>query len=127
MKVRLINLCGIVLFLLAGSTLIPAASPVSGETASDKPARRKPLPNYYGKIGVSDEQREKLYAVQDLYEVKLERLRKELKDTVQERDQKLELLLTESQRTRLQELREEAKKNAEAKAAARASEKAAGQ
>jgi hypothetical protein len=124
MNVRLISFCGVVLLLLAGNSLSPAAGPASGEPASAKPARRKPLPTYYGKIGVSDEQREKLYAVQDLYEVKLERLRKELKETVQERDQKLELLLTQSQQARLKELRDEAKKNAEAKAATKSSEKA---
>lgn len=77
-----------------------------------KPAvedRRSPLPNYFGKIAVSDEQREQLYGVQDAYGDKIEALQKQVKALIAERDQKMEELLTPGQKLRLQELRDEAK------------------
>ncbi|MCA8999333.1 MAG: hypothetical protein KDA80_20230 [Planctomycetaceae bacterium] len=85
-----------------------------GEVLGEK-ERRGPLPTYYGQIGVTDDQREKLYAVQDEYEVQLEALRQQLKKVVRERDQKMEELLTPGQQLRLKELREAAKARAERK------------
>ena len=105
---------------LTGQESSEAQSPSETEAAeSDSAERRSPLPTYYGMIGVSDEQREKLYEIQDRYEVKLEALREQLKALVRERDAELEKELTPGQRLRIAELREEARKRAEQRAAER--------
>lgn len=79
------------------------------EKAASK-ERRGPLPFYFGKLGVSETQREKLYDIQDSYEARLEELRKEMKRLLAERDEKMEELLTPGQKLRLQELKAEAAK-----------------
>lgn len=100
---------------LHGDEAAPAKPAVSKSTET---ARRKPLPSFYGQIGVTDNQRAQLYSVQDSYEVTLEKLRQELKSMTAERDAKLEAILTPGQRTRLKELREAAKRKSAERAAA---------
>ena len=97
----------LVIGFAASSWWLIAAEPAS--PPSDQAERHKPLPTYYGMIGVSDQQRTKLYAIQDSYEEKLEALRTQLKQLIRERDQKMETLLTPGQKLRLKELRAAAK------------------
>ncbi len=82
----------------------------SDSTAKAK--RRRPLPSYFGKIGVGDEQRKKLYSVQDSYQGKLAALRKEMKALLAQRNTEMEALLTPGQKLRLQELKASAVKKA---------------
>lgn len=96
---------------LRADTSKPAKSAAS-KTEERESTRRKPLPAYYGQIGVNDEQRQQLYSIQDSYEVKLEKLREELKALIAERDAKLEAVLTPGQKSRLKELREAARRKA---------------
>ncbi|WP_437227983.1 hypothetical protein SH661x_000655 [Planctomicrobium sp. SH661] len=77
--------------------------------------RRKPLPTYYGMLGISDEQRAELQVIQESYEERLQKLREELKLLINERDQKMEVLLTAGQKLRLEELRAAAKAKAQQK------------
>ena len=77
--------------------------------AKPQQERRGPLPTFFGKLGVGDDQREKMYALQNEYEKKLKPLRDEIKKLIAERDQKLEDMLTEGQKLRLSELKQEAK------------------
>lgn len=79
------------------------SSPATDQTEDNE--RRPPLPRYFGQLGVSDKQRLDLQTIQEEYETKLQKLRTELKQLVNERDQKLEGLLTDGQKTRLTELR----------------------
>lgn len=106
--------------LLAGLAVQSAVSvgiaqtPATGEKpAAESEDRRGPLPFYFGKLGLSDEQKDKLYTLQEDYDKKLEPLREQLKKLVAERDQKMEAALTPGQKLRLAELREEAKKRGE--------------
>ena len=100
----------------------PANAAEAAKSNAEDEKRRGPLPAYFGKIGVSDEQREKLYDIQDEYEARLEELRQQLKALVRERDAKLESLLTPGQKLRLKELREEARRRAQSKPTATSSE-----
>lgn len=104
------------LLILLGLCFGGAGAQDPASTAPAKPAtakdRRPPLPTYYGQIGVSNEQREQLLTVQEEYEMKLEALREQLKKLVQERDAKMEGLLTPGQKLRMKELQEEAKTRA---------------
>jgi hypothetical protein len=98
--------------LLAGPYLVLAQS--GGEAPSKTPAegRRGPLPNLFGKIAVNDQQREQLYHIQDEYAAKIDALQQQIKALLQERDAKMEAVLTPGQKLRLAELREEARQRA---------------
>lgn len=82
---------------------------------AEKAPRRPALPDYFGQLGISDKQRLDLQNVQMSYEERLDRLRDELQALTKERDEKLESLLTEGQKLRLQELQALAKEKAKAK------------
>lgn len=104
-RIRAALLHGLFLFFVV---LIASNHAQEGKITSKSEAFR--LPIHYGMVGVSDAQREKLIAIHNSYEDKLAELRKQLKMTVEERDAAMEGALTEGQRLRLKELREEAKR-----------------
>ncbi len=78
-------------------------------TKSQTKEFRGPLPFYFGKLGLSEAQKEKLYAIQDAYDEKIAVLEKQIEDLKSERDKSMETLFTPGQKLRLQELREEAR------------------
>ncbi len=84
----------------------------SASKTEAKKTRRRPLPAYYGKIGISDEQRETLNKIRDEYSAKIEPLRDQIRQLIQERDAKMEEILTPGQKLRMKELREEARQRA---------------
>ncbi|MFG0331863.1 MAG: hypothetical protein ACF8TS_00750 [Maioricimonas sp. JB049] len=92
------------------------------EQTTDQEERRRPLPTYYGKIGVSDEQREQLYGIQEEYHTQIDALQRQIKQLLRERDERMEQLLTPGQKLRLQELREAARKRAQRRQSARSPE-----
>jgi len=97
------------MILIAVLTLGQIASNFAQETNSTaKPDDSFRLPNYYGKLGVSDEQREKLKVIHQDYEHKLDALYEQMKKLLAERDNALEAELTPGQKLRLKELRIEA-------------------
>jgi len=75
--------------------------------------RRGPLPANYGKLGVSDEQREKMYDIQEEYDAKIAPLRDQIKNLLKERDSALGDQLTPGQLLRLKELKAEARKRSQ--------------
>lgn len=81
-----------------------------------KPAKdaRGPLPAHYGKLGLSDEQKDGMYKVYDEYKSQIDELSAQIKKLQADRDAKLQEKLTPTQKTRLQELRDEAAKKAAA-------------
>jgi hypothetical protein len=99
--------------------LIAQADPAPTKPAAEKADRNAPLPDYWGKIGVSEDQRKKLNTIRGEYAPKLADLRKQIQALEAERDAKMELELTDGQKLRLKELRDEAKQKAAAEAAAK--------
>jgi TolA-binding protein len=100
--------------LMMGSMLTWQATAQEKKPAKDA---RGPLPAHYGKLGLSDEQKDGMYQVHDEYKSQIDALSAQIKKLMVERDTKLQEKLTASQKTRLQELRDEAaRKSAEAKA-----------
>jgi Spy/CpxP family protein refolding chaperone len=104
--------------------LLPASLPAQNDadqtpaaTETETKEYRGPLPNYFGKLGVGDEQREKLYAVDAEYAGRIKALQKQIAELEKERDGRLEELLTPGQKLRLKELREEAVRRAAARQA----------
>lgn len=100
--------------LLLLAFLFAAGTYAQEGDSTAKKKRRGPLPFYYGKLGVSDAQREKLYDIQDSYEDKLKALRMEIKKLLAERETAMQETLTPGQKLRLQELKAEAEKKAPA-------------
>lgn len=83
------------------------------------PYRR--LPPYYAQV-VKPEQRKQIYAIQEEYGPKIDALQAQLKALLEERDKKIEAVLTEAQRQEVERLREEAKAKRAAKEKAPAAE-----
>ncbi len=81
------------------------ADPASAtkETTSSEYHR---LPAYYGKV-ITPEQREQIYQIQDEYGPEIARLRKALKKVVDERDRRVQALLSAEQKQQLEEIRAE--------------------
>ena|SRR5688500_4706917 len=83
------------------------------------------LPAYYGKI-VSDEQREKIYAIQAKFDSQIESLTAQLETLRKQRDSEVEAVLTAEQKTQVAEARSAAdakkKKKSDAPAAKKAVE-----
>lgn len=74
----MIRLRGVVVLLLV---LFALGSVSLGQTAKDEPTRFKGvLPQNWGKLGLSDEQKQKVYKVQNEYDQKIASLEKQLKD-----------------------------------------------
>ena len=82
-----------------------ADSDAKSATVPADATKRGRLPANYGKIGLSDDQRERIYALQSSYEARLAPLREELERLTQDRDSKIEETLTAGQRQRLKELK----------------------
>ncbi|MBC8868325.1 MAG: hypothetical protein H8E44_02855 [Planctomycetes bacterium] len=78
------------------------------KTAPKKAGGR--LPRYYGQIGLSDEQRGKVYEVQRTYREQIEELRKQLKAIEAKQKEEISEVLTEEQKAKLAELIGEPKK-----------------
>jgi hypothetical protein len=109
----LLSLC------LGLALLLPASLPAQNDADDNaapaleaKKEYRGPLPNYFGKLGVGDEQRERLYAVDAEYVARIDALQKQIAELEKEREARLEALLTPGQKLRLAELREEAARRA---------------
>ncbi|MBW3542592.1 MAG: hypothetical protein KY476_20200 [Planctomycetes bacterium] len=96
------------------------------EEKADAPkatARKKPrgrLPNYYGQLGISQQQRTEIYAVQALYSEEIDALEKQLAELKEKRDAEVEAVLTAEQKAKLAEIIESKKKPAAPKATAKA-------
>lgn len=104
------------------NTVITVQSPAKGSKANDdKPSRR--LPNYYGQLDLTDEQKTKVYAVQDKYEGQIDALEKQIEDLKAKRAVESEAVLTADQKKKLLTAMEEAKAKGKAKKKA-ATEKA---
>jgi TolA-binding protein len=97
--------------LVAGCMLTWQATAQEKKPAKDA---RGPLPAHYGKLGLSDEQKDGMYKVYDEYKSQIDELSAQIKKLQAERDTKLQEKLTPTQKTRLQELRDEAAKKAAA-------------
>jgi len=95
------------------------------EQAVPKEKPRGRLPNLYGKLGVSDDQREKIYTIQAEYSAQIEELLTQLEDLRARRDRTVENVLTDGQKRRLHELRAEARQERERRAREKAAEKTA--
>jgi Spy/CpxP family protein refolding chaperone len=96
----------VVLLLFA---LVGLCSPwVEGQ---DKPRDREPaprmrgqLPQNWGKLGLTDEQKQKVYKVQNEFRPKIEALQRQISELRDQERKELETVLTADQKKRLREI-----------------------
>ncbi len=95
------------------------------EAAAEKKEDKKPvnrLPANYGKLGLTDAQRDKVYAINDKYEPQLDALEEQLKTLRAKRTTEIEAVLTPEQKKALKDITDDAKDKA-TKAKAKTSDK----
>lgn len=83
------------------------------------PKFRPRLPNYYGQVGISREQRQKIYAIQRQYHEKIAPLRAQLEALEEQRDKEVAAVLTEEQLKKVEELRAKRRRGSRKKASSK--------
>lgn len=92
-----------------------AAKPAAAKPAAEKTdAKKGRLPANYGKLGLTEPQKVKIYGIQGTYDDQLDELQAKIDALKAKRDQEVEAVLTEDQRKILKNL-VEANKEAKAK------------
>ncbi|MFO1020520.1 MAG: hypothetical protein U0903_07470 [Planctomycetales bacterium] len=117
--------CGLV--CLTG-TLISGADPVKKaadgtkkevKAESKDPPLKGRLPNHFGKLDLTDEQRQTIYKIQDKYDAEIDQLEAKLKELKGLRQKEMEGALTKEQQSRLKLLKNEGSKKPAANSAAK--------
>jgi hypothetical protein len=76
-----------------------------GDDKTEKKAKAKgQLPANWAKLGLTDEQKQKVYSVQEDYREKLADLEQKLKALRKQERQEMEKILTDAQKARLKEI-----------------------
>ncbi|QDT52485.1 hypothetical protein Pan44_04970 [Caulifigura coniformis] len=81
----------------------PAAKPGA---QSDGPRR---VPQHFGKLDLTGDQKTRIYAIQDQYEHRIDALLKEIEDLKLQRDGEIESVLSAGQRSELKKILDQAK------------------
>ena len=108
---------GLLTALLAIPCVLPLAAAPQRTTApdteeaatSEEPKYTGRLPNYYGKAGVSDEQRMEIYKIQTEYAAQIDPLLSEIEDLRADRDAEVADVLTDEQQADVRRMRAEAR------------------
>lgn len=106
-----------VALLMAGVSLAEEA-PQGAKKPKAKVVRR--LPNNYGKIGLSNSQKDKIYGIQADYRTRIQALLRELEDLRTQQSLDIQSVLNEDQKKELNTILENSRKK---RAAARAKKK----
>jgi len=95
-------------FVVAAGLLAVCSPWVAGD---DPPKAKEPaakmrgqLPQNWGKLGLSEEQKQKVYTVQNEYKAKIDALRRQVTELQTQERKDMENVLTDAQKTRLREL-----------------------
>ncbi len=119
MKLRNVSVAALVLAGLMIGAQVNSPSSLAQEKTAETKAEAKVakkaegrVPQYYGQVGISDEQKKKIYTIQGGYEDKIAALRKEIAALEEKRDDEVKGVLTADQQKKLAELQEAGKKKA---------------
>jgi Spy/CpxP family protein refolding chaperone len=92
--------CG--LFLVSGGLV---GQEKKKDDKKDPPVKAKGmLPQYWGKLGLSDEQKQNIYKIQGKYNEEIDKLEAKIKDLKATRDKEARAVLTADQRKKLEEI-----------------------
>jgi len=92
------------LFGLAQETKPAAAKPAAEKTDQKPEAKKGRLPANFGKLGLTDPQKTKIYGIQNSYDDQLDELQAKIDALKAKRDHEVEAVLTEDQRKILKNL-----------------------
>lgn len=131
LKTRVTALLGVAVlvgltYAWAEDTVKPAkpAKPAPAATAKPAPAAKAEvpkkaskgrLPPHFGKAGLSDAQRDKVYAIQTKYKADLDKLEEQLRTMRAQEMTEMEGVLTPEQKTKVEQFRAEAQKKRDEK------------
>ena len=86
--------------------LFLSAAVVTGQDKKDK-GKKGSLPANYGKLGLSDDQKKKIYAIQDEYGTKIADLKKQIDELTKKEHQEWYAILTDDQKEQLKKIQAE--------------------
>ena len=93
------------LAILSGVLVVSATGQTSGtKEGGDPPVKKVQLPTGWKKLGLSDEQKKKIYALRRDYAVKIKKLSDQIDALKKEEPGELGKLLTEEQKVQLRKL-----------------------
>ncbi len=90
--------------LALGLLLVPTRRASADDKKDSAPVVKSPLPANWAKLGLSDEQKAKIYAIQGKFKAKIDDLTKQLKELRKEETTAMLEVLTDAQKARLKEL-----------------------
>lgn len=93
-----------VLAVLTLGTLVAGGLVGQEPKKAPAPTAKGTLPRNWSKIGLTDEQKQKVYTIRGDYKGKMDELRKEIVKLQKKEKEDLEKVLTDAQKTRLREL-----------------------
>ena len=113
MKNRRVVLNALVLLLCCSITgwSQDAAKPTTKGAAAEKKTTNR-LPANYGKLGLTDAQKDKVYTINDKYETQLDALEEQLKALKAKRGTEVEAVLTAEQKKILKDVMDDSKEKA---------------
>jgi hypothetical protein len=104
---RLRLLLSLTAFVLLGGLLLGDDPKKPTDTKPDvAPKTNHTLPADWKKLGLSDEQKKKVYAIEDEYGPKIAALQKQIEDLKKEENSKRYAVLTDEQKKHLKEIRD---------------------
>ncbi|MBX9584238.1 MAG: hypothetical protein K2X87_28395 [Gemmataceae bacterium] len=102
------------MFALIGGLLVASGGLVGQDTKKDEPKAAKKdepaakvkgtLPQNWGKIGLTDDQKQEVYKVQAKYNGEIEKLEAKIKDLKAAREKDMKAVLTADQKKALQDI-----------------------
>jgi hypothetical protein len=98
---------------LLGVWLMLAGMDLWAQSKGDKKKAAGRLPAYYGQV-ITDKQRDAIYTIWNKYDADIDRLEAQIKDMKTKRDAEIDDLLTDEQKARIKQLRDEEKARDEA-------------
>lgn len=105
---RLLAAAALMMTLLVLTDAVPAQK-MKADTPEGTALKGR-LPNYYGKVGLDDEQRQRIYGIQAEYRDKIQNLLQEVEDLRTEEALTIQAVLTDEQRAELNKMITEARK-----------------
>lgn len=104
---------GLLISWVSGVAFLRAQEPATkpgptrddGETGRKDPLRKVPVPDYFGQIGLTPEQRERIYKVLGEHQSRIEALEKQIADVKAQALRECEAVLTDAQREILEHRR----------------------
>lgn len=103
-----------VLFACLGGLMVMSTGTLTGQDAKkddptasqkkDEPKLKGFLPQNWGKIGLSEMQKQDIYKIQNKYNTEIEKLESQIRDLKSARDKEMKAVLTPEQKKRLEDI-----------------------